>query len=96
MLGLEMIRITRVIQRGFFSANCVRANKMVRRYKMAFPMVTVLVIMATANQTTVAMVPPCQTDQSPKLSTTQYFYPYSIQKDPVLNFHNTVLQSLLM
>ncbi len=46
----------------------------------SFPMVTVLVIMATANQTTVAMVPPCQTDQSPKLSTTQYFYPYSSEK----------------
>ena len=43
----------------------------------SFLMVTGLVTMATANETTVAMVPPCRTDESPKLSTTQYFYPYS-------------------
>ena len=38
---------------------------------MFISMVTAFVTMATANQTTVTMVPPCQTDNYPKLSTSQ-------------------------
>jgi hypothetical protein len=45
---------------------------------MLVSMVTAFVTTATANQITVTMVPRCQTDNYPKLSTSQIFYPYSI------------------